>query len=83
MKKFFLFLSVMLGSMCYFSTTVEAENIFTDAIVHAEHFKDAAKVRDCTIDGKKYSLWRATTRDGKVYTYFKDAEGNVVNPFSL
>lgn len=83
MKKFFLFLSLMLGSMYSFPTTVEAENIFIDAIVHAEHFRGGTKVKDCTIDGKEYSLWRAKTRAGKVYTYFKDADGNVVEPFSL
>ena len=83
MKKFFLFLSLMLGSMCYFSTTVEAENIITDAIVLAEHFRGVEKVDDCTIDGKRYSLWRVTTRDGKVHIYFMDTDGNVVDPFSL
>ena len=83
MKKFFSFLSLMLGSMCYFPSTLEADNIFTDEIVHAEYFRDVEKVDDCTIDGKKDSLWRAKTRDGKVYTYFKDADGNVVDPFSL
>ena len=72
----------MLGSLCYFPSTLEADNIFTDAIVHAEYFRDVEKVDDCTIDGKRYSLWRATTRDGKVHTYFMDADGNVIELFS-
>ena len=83
MKKFFLFLSLMLGSMCYFPNTAKADDIITVVFINVEHLQSATQVDECEIGGQKYTVWKAVTRSGKVYTYLKDSHGNIVYVFKF